>query len=477
MEELFPDKEEKRSHMNLVETVKAAGVVGAGGAGFPTHVKLNTKVEYFIVNAAECEPLIETDKYLCRTWAERIVRTVPVIGDSLGASRRVIALKAGYEREIAALQEAVRASGSDVEIFPLRYFYPAGDEQTLIQQVTGRSVPERGLPSDVGCVVDNVGTVLNIADALEGRPVTGKYLSVVGEVRQTVLLHVPLGIPVLECVEAAGPLISDFALILGGPMMGRQLTDRRAMEQAVVTKTTGNIMVLPRDHYLFKKAALPLETIKRQTRSSCIQCRMCTDLCPRYQIGHQMRPNLVMRNLWREQAVKDNEEYLKLFGDAANCCSCGVCELFACPMGLSPRRVNDYIKGELRNRRIQAPKNPEARKRAFADEHKTPTNRLVARLDLTRYYGKHPQECRDLCPDQVFIPFSQHIGKSAVAVKKAGDAVRRGELLAAAAEGLSANIHSSVDGVVEEVTAKGARIRCKAEKATANGVRIRGGKE
>lgn len=449
--------------MNLVETVKAAGVVGAGGAGFPTHVKLNTKVEYFIVNAAECEPLIETDKYLCRTWAERIIRTIPVIADSLGASRSVIALKAKYEKEIDALREAVRKNASSVEIFKLGYFYPAGDEQTLIQQVTGRSVPERGLPSDVGCVVDNVGTVLNIADALEGKPVTEKYLSVVGEVRHTLLLHVPIGTPVLECVKAAEPLLSEFSLILGGPMMGKQLTGKEAMEQAVVTKTTGNIMVLPRDHYLFHKAALPMETIRRQTRSSCIQCRMCTDLCPRYLIGHQMRPHLVMRGLWREQTITDNEQYAAMFGDAANCCSCGVCEMFACPMGLSPRKVNDYIKGELRSRGIQVPKNPEAHAREFVDDRKTPTNRLVARLNLSRYYGNHPQDCRELRPDTVFIPFSQHIGRPAVAVKHAGEQIHKGELLAAAAEGLSANIHSSVNGVVEEVTDKGVRIRCGKE--------------
>lgn len=235
------------------------------------------------------------------------------------------------------------------------------------------------------------------------------------------------------------------------------------MEAAVVTKTTGNIMVLPKEHYLFKRAALPMETIKRQTRSACIQCRMCTDLCPRYLIGHQMRPNLVMRNLWREETAKDDEEFLKMFGDAANCCSCGVCEMFACPMGLSPRKVNEYMKGELRKRGIQVPKNPEAHAREFVDERKTPTNRLVARLDLSKYYGKHPQECRELYPETVFIPFSQHIGKPAETVKKAGDTVARGELLAAAAEGLSANIHSSVDGVVEEITEKGARIRCGKE--------------
>ena len=450
--------------MNLIEMVKAAGVVGAGGAGFPTHVKLNTKVEYFIVNAAECEPLIETDKYLCRTFADRIVKTIPVIAESLGASRKVIALKGAYEKEIAALREAIKNSGSDVEIFEMGYFYPAGDEQTLIQQVTGRCVPERGLPSDVGCVVDNVGTVLNIADALEGKAVTEKYLSVVGEVTHTMQLHVPIGTAVLECVRAAKPTISEFALIMGGPMMGKRLTSQAEIEQAVVTKTTGNIMVLPKDHYLFKKTALPMETVRKQTKSACLQCKMCTDLCPRYLIGHQIRPNLMMRGLWREPSITDNEEYLRMFGDAANCCSCGVCEMFACPMGLSPRKVNEYLKGEFRKRGIQVPKNPEAHAREFVQERKTPTNRLVARLGLSEYYGKHPSSCEELSVDTVFIPFSQHIGKPAAAVKQAGDTVAKGELLAAAAEGaLSANIHSSVNGVIEEITDKGARIRCRKE--------------
>ena len=450
--------------MNLIEAVKAAGIVGAGGAGFPTHVKLNTKAEWFIVNAAECEPLIETDKYLCRTFADRIVKTIPVIAESLGASRKVIALKGAYEKEIAALREAIKNSGSDVEIFEMGYFYPAGDEQTLIQQVTGRCVPERGLPSDVGCVVDNVGTVLNIADALEGKAVTEKYLSVVGEVTHTMQLHVPIGTSVLECVHAAKPTISEFALIMGGPMMGKRLTSQAEIEQAVVTKTTGNIMVLPKDHYLFKKTALPMETVRKQTKSACLQCKMCTDLCPRYLIGHQIRPNLMMRGLWREPSITDNEEYLRMFGDAANCCSCGVCEMFACPMGLSPRKVNEYLKGEFRKRGIQVPKNPEAHAREFVQERKTPTNRLVARLGLSEYYGKHPSSCEELSVDTVFIPFSQHIGKPAAAVKQAGDTVAKGELLAAAAEGaLSANIHSSVNGVIEEITDKGARIRCRKE--------------
>lgn len=275
------------------------------------------------------------------------------------------------------------------------------------------------------------------------------------------MLHVPIGTPLSECVAAADPVLTDYAVIVGGPMMGKPLTAQADIDAAVVTKTTGNIIVLPRDHYLFRRAQLSLDAIRHQTKSACIQCRMCTDLCPRYLIGHQIRPNLVMRNLWREKTITDDGDYLAAFGDAANCCDCGVCEMFACPMGLSPRRVNQYIKGQLRQKGIQVPRNMEPQARPFVDDRKTPTGRLIARLGLAQYDGKHAHACKTLEPERVTIPFQQHIGKPAVPVKSAGDTVRRGELLAQAAEGLSVNIHASIDGVVEQVTGTGATIRRK----------------
>lgn len=449
--------------MNLTDAVKAAGVVGAGGAGFPTHVKLSGQVECFIVNAAECEPLIETDKYLCRTFPDRIVKAVGIIREHLGATRAVIALKGKYKPEIAALEKAISQQNAQIELFQMPTFYPAGDEQTMVQQVTGRVIPERGLPANVGCVVDNVGTVLNVLDALEGKNVTDKYLSVVGEVKEPIMLHVPLGTSLRECVAAAKPNLTNYALIVGGPMMGKTLVDEKAIDEAVVTKTTGNLIVLPKDHYLFRRAQLPLQTIRHQAMSVCIQCHMCTDLCPRYLIGHKIRPHMMMRNIWREEQVQDNDEYLQTFGDAANCCSCGVCEMFACPMGLSPRKVNEYLKGQLRNRGIQVPRNMEPEAQPTVDIRKTPTDRLVARLGLSEYYGAHAHTCLELTPDEVFIPFQQHIGKPAVAVKGIGSAVEKGELIAKADEGLSTNIHASVTGIVTDITPKGMMIRRRKE--------------
>jgi Na+-translocating ferredoxin:NAD+ oxidoreductase RnfC subunit len=166
-----------------------------------------------------------------------------------------------------------------------------------------------------------------------------------------------------------------------------------------------------------------------------------------------------MRNVWRENTIETNEEFEKCFGDAINCCDCGLCEMFSCPMGLSPRKVNGYMKGKLRERGINVEKNMNPSARQSVDLSKVPTDRLIARLGLGKYNGLHAHNCTILNPKEVFIPLSQHIGKPAKALKAAGDSVQEGELIAGADEtGLSANIHASINGTVCDVTPLGIRI-------------------
>ena len=450
--------------MDVTEKIKKAGVVGAGGAGFPTHVKLNAKAEYLIINAAECEPLIEIDKYLCRTYADRIVKTVDSLAKFLQAEQAVIALKGKYKSEIAALSNAIRSQHADIRIHQMDTFYPAGDEQIMVHEVTGRVVPERGLPLDVGCVVDNVGTILAIADAIEDKPVTDKILSVTGDVEHPLLFQVPIGTSVRFLLDQAGLSRGTYGVINGGPMMGKVLHGENEIDEAVVTKTTGNLLVLPKDHYLMKRSALSVNRMAHQGRSACIQCRMCTDLCPRYLIGHDVQPHLVMRNLYRENTDLDREEYKKAFGSALNCCSCGICEMFSCPMGLSPRKMNDYVKGRLRTQGIQVEKNHSPSVRDGWEHKKIPTSRLTARLGLSKYVSHEvPDDVVQLQPDCCFIPLSQHIGKPAVPVVENGNRVEKGTLVAGAAEGLSANIYSGMTGIVTEVTKRGIRISRKGD--------------
>lgn len=433
--------------MDFIDAVKSAGVVGAGGAGFPSHIKLGGKADCFIVNAAECEPLIETDKYLCRNFPDELVDGTLKTAEHLGAKRIIIALKRKYKPEIAALRAAIGSARAAIELLEMDTFYPAGDEQTIVLQACGVSLPERSIPAEAGVVVHNVGTVLNIGQALNGLPVTRKCLSLTGDVAERLMLDVPLGTPVSACVEQGSPIPKPYAIILGGPMMGRVYTGSD-IESACVTKTTGNILVLPEDHYLIRRAGVSIERISIQAKSACIRCRMCTDLCPRYLLGHDVTPHLVMRNLWREAYIEDGREYAKAFGSAMNCCECMACELFSCPMGLSPCKANIHMKKKLKSRDIQVERNPSPQKREGAETLKIPTGRLTARLGLSPYYGKALSRLVRMDADMVRIPLRQHIGAPAAPVKRAGQTVNEGELLAAAEGAVSANIHASISGVI-----------------------------
>ncbi|MEA4988746.1 MAG: 4Fe-4S dicluster domain-containing protein [Anaerovorax sp.] len=435
--------------MKLIEAVRSAGVVGAGGAGFPTHVKLDAKADTFIVNAAECEPLIETDKYLMRTFPEELIASAELIAAHLGAKKKVIALKSKYKQEIEALSAAMDKVKSTFELVQMPSFYPAGDEQILVQFVTGRTVPERGIPLHVGTVVNNVGTVLNVGEAVCGKPVTDKYLSVVGEVEKPVMLKVPIGIPIKECIDIARPISLEYDFIIGGPMMGKVHKGEEVYNE-FVTKTTGNIIVLPKGHYLVERASLSLSGIAAQARSACVQCKMCTDMCPRYLIGHDIRPNQIMRNLYKEKVICENAEYERAFGSAANCCDCGVCEMFACPMGLSPRKVNGYIKSQLAERKISPTKNQSPQVREDLKWRRIPTERLVARLGLTKYASLHAKEpCKEYVPKSVTLYFKQHIGVRAQACREVGECVQKGDLIAVTGENaLCANVHASISGEI-----------------------------
>lgn len=434
--------------MDLIQAVKDCGIVGAGGAGFPTYAKLSAKAEVFIINAAECEPLIETDKYLMRNFSNEILEAAEIVAEHLGAKHKVIALKHKYQREIQELQKAIKEVNSSFVLVEMDSFYPAGDEQVLVQLITGRSVPERGLPLDVGAVVSNVGTMLNVFYALEEKPVISKYFSVVGEVEYPLMLNVPIGTSLQECIIQAVPKLKEHDIVVGGPMMGKVYRGNQ-IGDLTVTKTTGNIIVLPQNHYLVTRAELPLSSIIAQTKSACVQCKMCTDMCPRYLIGHKIRPHKVMRSIYREKEIINDGEYETIFGDAVNCCDCGLCEMFACPMGLSPRKVNSFIKGQLTRRGLKpiANKIPEALEEL--PYRRIPTERLVARLDLMKYFYSHAKECISIEPKRVSILIKQHIGVPGNPCVSVNDTVRRGDLIVKAKEdSLSVNVHASISGKI-----------------------------
>ncbi len=430
--------------MDLLEKIKDAGVVGAGGAGFPTHIKMKNQVEILIINGGECEPLLKTDQYLMREKTEELIQAIESVQREIGASKTFLALKKKYGKEIEALNKTIKDRNSNITLFCMENFFPAGDEQVLVYEVTGRIVPPGGIPLQTKVVVSNVGTMVSIYEAMQGKPVTDKYVAVLGDVKRPKLLKVPIGTAVGKCIEAAGgATLEEFCVIMGGPMMG-QIIDAFDIENQVIKKTDSALIVLPRDHYIIQRNRTPMTHIINQSKSACIQCRFCTDLCPRYLIGHPLRPHKIMGAI----ATKPIED--EAFHEALICCDCGICELYACPMGLSPRLVNGYLKGELRKQGITFKSTKEATVPSEAREYrKIPVNRLIARLGLEKYTHQKPEGVEELQVDRVRIPLRQHIGVAAEPVVSVGELVEKGQCIGKIGEGkLGANVHASIQGRV-----------------------------
>lgn len=437
----------------FLQAVKAAGIVGEGGAGFPAHVKYAAEVDTVIANGCECEPLLHTDQHLILGHAAELVDAFLALKEATGAGRAVIALKRKYKQSIAVLTEVI--GSRPVELALLDNFYPAGDEQTLVREVTGRSVPPLGLPLHVGCVVANVGTLISTARALglrgEPAPCIRKVMTITGEVKNPGMLEVPMGTALLDCLAAAGgPTVADPVFILGGPMMGRMVESLDDLAKESVTKTSGGLIVLPRGHYLHLNATLSVERMRNRAAAACIQCRCCSEQCPRHLIGHPFETHKVMRAFGSGCELGEQGQQAML------CCDCGVCEHYACPMGLSPRRINQAVKAALREQKIaySGPRGIIEARTRWREMRKVPVPRLAARLNIARYMELPMAELGSLAPRTVRIPLRQHIGAPAALVVKSGDRVQAGDLIgeipvgADGKEALSARVHASINGVV-----------------------------
>ena len=424
------------------ERVRAAGVVGAGGAGFPAHVKLQAQVDTFLVNAAECEPMLKVDQQLMAVQAERLIRGVQYAMTATGARAGIIALKEKYQKAINALTPLLPA-GIRLHILP--DVYPAGDEVLTIWMATGRRVPPAALPVSVGVVVNNVQTVLNIARAVEQQyPVTRRTLTVNGAVARPLTLSVPIGMSLREVLAlAGGATVDDPGFINGGPMMGGLITSL----DTPVSKTTGGLLVLPKSHALIQRRMQDERTVLAVAKTVCEQCRLCTDLCPRHLIGHELSPHLLVRAVNYQQAATP-----QLLLTALTCSECNVCESVACPVGISPMRINRMLKRELRalNHRYEGPLNPEDE---MAKYRLIPVKRLITKLGLSDWYHDAPLSEADYATDETTLLLRQHIGASAIPCVQKGERVVRGQCVADVPEGaLGASVHASIDGLVSEIT-------------------------
>ncbi len=429
---------------NLKNILQTAGVVGAGGAGFPSYAKLNTDADTIILNCAECEPLLKLHRQVMQVYAYEIMSAMQAVCEAVGAQRAIIAIKPSYKKAVDAIKAQLNEF-KNISIGYLPEVYPAGDEVVTIYETTGRVVPPGKLPISVGVTVYNVETMLNAYRAIQdGKGVTHKYITVTGEVKNPVTLCVPLGITIGEVLQmAGGATISEYTLINGGPMTGGIVT-----ESDVITKTSNAILVMPNDQYIvLKRRSNPRISLKR-AMSACCQCGLCTDLCPRNLLGHPIEPNIFMRSL-STGTTSDTTVYTNTYF----CSSCGLCEMYSCFQNLSPRTLIGEVKGQLRKGGIPAPEVTATAVKSERSGRYILKSRLTARLGLTKYNFPALLDERVYAPKSVKLLLSQHIGAPAVPVVEQGATVKAGDMIAAPKEGaLSVAIHSSIDGKVKKVT-------------------------
>lgn len=423
--------------MSLKE-IEENGVIGAGGAGFPTHVKLDSRPDTLIMNAAECEPLLHKDMQLLLKYSDEVLRGFQIALEITGAKEGIIGIKEKHKSEIDLLNSKI---GRGIRVIPLEDVYPAGDEITLIYMTTGRIVQPGELPISVGCVVQNVETLFNIGI---NKPVVEKFISVAGAVEEPATVRVPVGTSYAEVLSHFSITAENYVVRSGGLMMGAVERDLNK----TVSKRTGALIVLPADHYcttMYERFQTEHDT-DRIAKAGCDQCNLCTELCPRYLLGQPVRPETAMRN--RMFTMEDSPMFNP---GSVYCCECNLCTMYSCPEGLDPKGATVIEKRRLRDQIKRWEKGPISAHPMY-EYRKVPTKKLMQRLDVLQFKDEGPLRDLSIEPKSVRVSLNQHVGTPAAAVVSKGQHVKKYDLIGKAAGRISSNVHASIDGVVREIS-------------------------
>jgi Na+-translocating ferredoxin:NAD+ oxidoreductase RnfC subunit len=428
--------------MNLVESIRSAGVVGCGGAGFPSQFKAASNAEIVVANGAECEPLLHKDLELMIREPEAIVSGMKVLMLTTGAQHGIIGVKKKYENKLDEIRLALR--GTNITLQFLGDYYPTGDEYVLVYETTRRLIPPQGIPLDVGVVVHNVETFRNIHLASQGHPSITKYVSVAGAVAYPSTFEVPIGISFAEVINAAGgATVPDYAVFVSGIMMGKLETDLTLP----IIKTCAGLIILPMTHRLVQRKSLTMNTMLRIGKSACDQCSFCTEFCPRYLLGYNVQPHKVMRSLSFTATGEDIwNQWAQL------CCACGLCTFYSCPEDLYPKETCDKAKSDLHAKGIKWIGDRNIHIHPVYEGRHVPLKKLIDKLGIDEYDVPAHFVEKKFFPEKVRLPILQHLGSPAKAIVSIGQQVKSGEVVADIQEGkLGARIHTSIDGRVKTV--------------------------
>ena len=425
----------------LKTLMQNAGIVGAGGAGFPSYAKLADGADTLVINGAECEPLIYTDFYLMHEHFDEFLHGINLVLDGGNIPKCVIGIKE-HTAERLGLSDWQHLS-ERISVRTMPNAYPMGDEINLIYQVTGRVVSPGALPITAGVIVYNVETVYNIAKAEKGENLTEKWITVGGDISNRKIIRTPIGMAVKDIFKNLGITVPDTHIVIdGGPSMGKIIN----YESAVVTKTTKSILILPKNiPAVTGKMASP-KTHNTHAQSNCCQCTRCTDMCPRALLGYPLEPHRLVRSVL--SVAEADPEIIKT---ASLCCSCGVCEIAACCQGISPRAVIEQLKGILAKNRIKYVSDKTPTVNPQRDYRLMPSERWMELLGVHKM-DKMPEFAPEMQKtNKVKLLLKQSIGAPVTPTVGIGDTVKKGDLIATNDGGLFAPLHASIDGKVTAI--------------------------
>ena len=315
---------------SFIEAVQRAGVVGMGGAAFPAHVKFSIpegrKIRFLLVNGAECEPYLTNDHRLMIERSEDLLRGAEIVRQKLGAEETVIGVETNKPEAIEVLNQR-RDATQPVRVVPLEAKYPQGAEKMLIKAIFGREIPAGQLPRDVDVNVNNVSTIVAIADYFaRALPLIERIVTVAGPgVQYPANLIVPLGTPVRELLRFCGGLKETTKeVIMGGPMMGKPIA---SLDAPIVKGTSGLLALTEAD-------------VHRREEYPCIKCGRCVEVCPYF-----LNPSRLAR-LSRSRMFDEMKRY-----SVMDCVECGCCT-FTCPSGIPIVQLIRTGKDHLRNLKV-----------------------------------------------------------------------------------------------------------------------------
>lgn len=429
--------------MELKELMREAGIVGAGGAGFPSYAKLADGADTLVINGAECEPLLYTDLVILQKEMPLVLLGIQSVLDYAKIPQALLCVKDHTAKRLR-LKDGTKL-GDRIILKTLPDVYPMGDEISLIYEATGRVVRPGNLPITAGVIVFNVETMHDVGVLVKrSQPVTKKWVTIAGDIPEAVVVRVPIGTPVSELFERNSIEIPEGYVVLdGGPSMGKVIDP----ESAVITKTTKGLLILPENCEAVMTKLISGDKSIARAETACCQCTRCTDMCPRALLGYPLEPHKMVRTA--KSAVTVMPEMVI---SATLCCGCGVCESLACSQGISPRAVINEYKGLLAKNKLRYVGKADVEPLPEREYRKVPSERWASILGVAKFdkVGKYIGEQTDFTRAEVLL--RQHIGAPSVPCVSDGDLVSAGDKIAQAGEGLSLPQYAPISGRISVYT-------------------------